>query len=159
MHRARRSTSTKLGAVAAMSPPAPAGLPPDRDNQLIGVRHGPHPHRAVRNPRPRRAGARQPRRGPGGVPVRRLAGAPAGRGRRGAGRARGSPGGDPVWFPFGGWQAPLLDEVAGAQVGAAYEGTDALLLGRRTYDILAAYWPYQEGGADNEIATLFNSRQ
>ena len=50
-----------------------------------------------------------------------------------------------------------MDEVAGAQVGAAYEGTDALLLGRRTYDIFAAYWPYQEGGEDNEIATLFNS--
>ena len=31
-----------------------------------------------------------------------------------------------------------------------------LLLGRRTYDIFAAYWPYQEGGEDNEIATLFN---
>ena len=30
-------------------------------------------------------------------------------------------------FPFGGWQAPLMDEVAGAQVGEAYEGTDALL--------------------------------
>ena len=45
-----------------------------------------------------------------------------------------------------------MDEVAGAQVGAAYEGMDALLLGRRTYDIFAAYWPYQEG----EIATLFN---
>lgn len=41
-------------------------------------------------------------------------------------------------------------------MGAAYEGTDALLLGRRTYDIFAAYWPHQEGGKDNEIATLFN---
>jgi dihydrofolate reductase len=60
-------------------------------------------------------------------------------------------------FPFGGWQAPLMDEVSGAQVGAAYEGTDALLLGRRTYDIFAAYWPHQSGGEDNEIATLFNS--
>ncbi|SDE83334.1 Dihydrofolate reductase [Blastococcus fimeti] len=59
-------------------------------------------------------------------------------------------------FPFGGWQAPLLDEVSGAQVAAAYEGTDALLLGRRTYDIFAAYWPHQEGGEDDDIATLFN---
>ncbi|MGZ4569042.1 MAG: dihydrofolate reductase family protein [Blastococcus sp.] len=50
-----------------------------------------------------------------------------------------------------------MDEVAGAQVLAAYEGTDALLLGRRTYDIFAAYWPHQEGGEDNEFATLFNS--
>src|SRR4051794_24966478 len=49
-----------------------------------------------------------------------------------------------------------MDEVSGAQVGAAYEGTDALLLGRRTYDIFAAYWPHQEGGEDDEFATLFN---
>lgn len=60
-------------------------------------------------------------------------------------------------FPFGGWQAPLLDEVSGAQVSAAYEGTDALLLGRRTYDIFAAYWPHQEGGEDGGIARLFNA--
>ncbi len=68
------------------------------------------------------------------------------------GQAPGGPGEDPVGFPFGGWQAPLVDDVTGAQVGAAYEGTDALLLGRRTYDIFAAHWPHQEG----EIATLFN---
>ncbi|MFI5837504.1 dihydrofolate reductase family protein [Micromonospora sp. NPDC051300] len=68
----------------------------------------------------------------------------------------GSPEEDPEGFPFGGWQAPLLDEATGAQVMKAYEGTDALLLGRRTYDIFAAYWPHQEGGEDNAIATLFN---
>ena len=51
----------------------------------------------------------------------------------------------------------MLDEVSGAQVGAAYEGTDALLLGRRTYDIFAGFWPYYEGDEDSEIATLFNS--
>ena len=74
------------------------------------------------------------------------------------GQAPGGPEEDPEGsFPFGGWQAPLMDEVAGAQVMAAYEGTDALLLGRRTYDIFAAYWPHQEGGEDNEIAALFNS--
>jgi dihydrofolate reductase len=73
------------------------------------------------------------------------------------GQAPGGPDEDPAGFPFGGWQAPLLDEVTGAQAGAAYEGTDALLLGRRTYDIFAAYWPHQEGRQDNEIATLFNS--
>jgi dihydrofolate reductase len=73
------------------------------------------------------------------------------------GQAPGGPSEDPEGFPFGGWQAPLVDEVTGAQVSAAYEGTDALLLGRRTYDIFAAHWPYQEGGEDNEIATLFNS--
>jgi dihydrofolate reductase len=72
------------------------------------------------------------------------------------GQAPGGPDEDPEGFPFGGWQAPLLDEVSGAQISAAYEGTDALLLGRRTYDIFAAYWPHQEGGEDDQIATLFN---
>ncbi|GAA0574305.1 dihydrofolate reductase family protein [Actinomadura livida] len=72
------------------------------------------------------------------------------------GQAPGGPDEDPEGFPFGGWQAPLLDEVSGGQVGAAYQGTDALLLGRRTYDIFAAYWPHQKGGEDGEIAALFN---
>nr|WP_297430151.1 dihydrofolate reductase family protein [uncultured Actinotalea sp.] len=73
------------------------------------------------------------------------------------GQAPGGPDEDPDGgFPFGGWQAPLADEVAGAQIGAAYEGTDALLLGRRTYDIFAAYWPHQRGGEDGDIASLFN---
>jgi len=74
------------------------------------------------------------------------------------GQAPGGPDEDPAGaFPFGGWQAPLVDEVTGAQIGAAYEGTDALLLGRRTYDIFAAYWPHQDGGGeDGAIATLFN---
>jgi dihydrofolate reductase len=70
------------------------------------------------------------------------------------GQSPGSPHEDPVGFTFGGWQAPLLDEVAGAQVWDAYVGTDALLLGRRTYDIFAAYWPHQDDG--NPIAALFN---
>src|SRR5258706_15560852 len=73
------------------------------------------------------------------------------------GQAPGGPDEDPAGFPFGGWQAPLLDEVAGAQGGAAYEGTDALLLGRRTYDIFAPYLPHQEGGEGNGIPTLFHS--
>ena len=69
------------------------------------------------------------------------------------GQGPGGPDEDPIGFPFGGWQAPLHDDVAGAQVSAAYEGTDALLLGRRTYDIFAAYWPHQDG----EFAALFNT--
>ncbi|PWD49671.1 deaminase [Serinibacter arcticus] len=73
------------------------------------------------------------------------------------GQAPGGPEEDPDGgFTFGGWQAPHLDDVSGAQVARAYEGTDALLLGRRTYDIFAGYWPHQEGGVDDSIATLFN---
>ncbi|MGM9472550.1 dihydrofolate reductase family protein [Pseudarthrobacter sp. YS3] len=55
-------------------------------------------------------------------------------------------------FAFGGWQAPLIDEVVGGQVDAGMAGMDALLLGRRTYDIFAGYWPHARG----DIAELFN---
>jgi dihydrofolate reductase len=59
-------------------------------------------------------------------------------------------------FEFGGWQAPLFDDVVGEQVGAGMAGLDALLLGRKTYDIFAAYWPHQEAGVDAPVARLFN---
>lgn len=72
------------------------------------------------------------------------------------GQAPGGPDEDPDGFAFGGWQAPLIDEVSGAQIEAAYKGTDALLLGRHTYDIFAAFWPHQEGGQDAAFAALFN---
>ena len=60
-------------------------------------------------------------------------------------------------FKFGGWQAPLIDEVVGEQVGAGLAELDALLLGRRTYDIFASYWPHQEEGIDGGIAQKFNA--
>lgn len=72
------------------------------------------------------------------------------------GQGPGGPQEDPIGFDFGGWQAPLLDEVSGQQVADAYRGTDALLLGRRTFEMFADYWPHQEGGRDDDIASLFN---
>jgi dihydrofolate reductase len=59
-------------------------------------------------------------------------------------------------FAYGGWQAPLFDDVVGEQVGAGMAGLDALLLGRKTYDIFAAYWPDQEQGVDAAVSRLFN---
>ena len=59
-------------------------------------------------------------------------------------------------FRFGGWQAPLIDDVAGAQIGAGIAEMDALLLGRRTYDIFASYWP-NHTGQDSQIADTFNA--
>lgn len=44
-------------------------------------------------------------------------------------------------FTHGGWQAPLLDQQSGAAVFEQASGMDALLLGRRTYEIFAGYWP------------------
>ena len=75
----------------------------------------------------------------------------------GVAQAPGGPEEDPAdGFAFGGWQAPLIDEVVGEQVDAGMTGMDALLLGRRTYDIFAAYWPQQDDGPDRGIARLFN---
>ncbi|MEU7846353.1 dihydrofolate reductase family protein [Micromonospora parva] len=73
------------------------------------------------------------------------------------GQAPGGPEEDPEGFPYGGWQAPLFEETGGRQVMDGMRGMDALLLGRRTYDIFASYWPHQADGVDGGIATLFNS--
>ena len=48
-------------------------------------------------------------------------------------------------FPYGGWLAPLFDEATGAAVDTWFREPFDLLLGRRTYDIFAAFWPYAEG--------------
>jgi dihydrofolate reductase len=74
----------------------------------------------------------------------------------GVAQAPGGPEEDPEGgFAFGGWQAPFAagDDLVGEQVWEGMTGLDALLLGRRTYDIFAGYWPYQD---DNGIAKLFN---
>jgi dihydrofolate reductase len=72
-------------------------------------------------------------------------------------QAPGGPEEDPEGgFRFGGWQAPLFDDVVGEQITAGMQDMDALLLGRKTYDIFAGYWPHQEGKQNDDIATLFN---
>ncbi|MGY4859822.1 dihydrofolate reductase family protein [Cryobacterium sp. AP23] len=60
-------------------------------------------------------------------------------------------------FAFAGWQAPLIDGTVGAQVSAGIQAMDALLLGRRTYDIFAGYWPNQLEGGESEIALKFDA--
>ena len=62
-------------------------------------------------------------------------------------------------FAFGGCQAPVSDETDGEQIMAGIQSMDALLLGRRTYDIFASFWPNQlDGGtADDEIAQKFDA--
>jgi dihydrofolate reductase len=60
-------------------------------------------------------------------------------------------------FAFGGWQAPLMDETDGSQVGEGIQTMDALLLGRRTYDIFAGYWPQHLDGPDADIAHKFDA--
>ncbi|MDK1373294.1 MULTISPECIES: dihydrofolate reductase family protein [unclassified Sinorhizobium] len=70
-------------------------------------------------------------------------------------QAPGGPHEDPVGgFKFGGWVAPYFDETMGAAVDEMFAKPFDLLLGRKTYDIFAAHWPY--AGADDPIGTLFD---
>jgi dihydrofolate reductase len=68
----------------------------------------------------------------------------------------GAPEEDPTGgFGFGGWTFSYWDE----SMGESMDGFDAkdreLLLGRRTYEIFEAHWPYQP--ADDPIAKTFNA--
>lgn len=74
-------------------------------------------------------------------------------------QAPGGPDEDPTGgFKFGGWVAPMADTdpVFGEEVGKLFAEPYDLLIGRRTYEIFAAHWPYAEGGPDDEIAKQFN---
>lgn len=75
----------------------------------------------------------------------------------GVAQAPGGPEEDPTGdFPFGGWQAPIRSEAVGRSVGRGMETLDALLLGRRTYDIFAGYWPHHTDGPEGFIGQLFD---
>lgn len=58
-------------------------------------------------------------------------------------------------FKFGGWTAPYFDEFAGKVMGQQMAGAFDLLLGKKTYDIFAAYWPNQT--TDNPVTEPFNA--
>jgi dihydrofolate reductase len=45
-------------------------------------------------------------------------------------------------FKYGGWTVPYFDEFAGKVMGEQMGRPFDLLLGRKTYDIFASYWPY-----------------
>jgi dihydrofolate reductase len=70
-------------------------------------------------------------------------------------QAPGGPDEDRVGdFRHGGWQMPYLDEVAGEAVTTGIEASGGFLLGRRTYQIFAAFWPDQP--AEDPIAAALN---
>ncbi len=58
-------------------------------------------------------------------------------------------------FKYGGWTFPYFDEAAGQEMGKQISGSFDLLLGRKTYDIFAPYWPQQDPKA-NPVAGPFN---
>jgi dihydrofolate reductase len=69
-------------------------------------------------------------------------------------QAPGGPEEDPSGgFRFGGWSAPFWDESMNAPTGKIYDKPEYdLLLGKRTYDIFAAHWPYNQ---DDPIGAKF----
>ncbi len=69
-------------------------------------------------------------------------------------QAPGGPEEDPAnGFTRGGWAMPFLDDAASQVIGETIAGEFDMLLGRRTYEIFAAYWPNQ---GDHPIAKAFN---
>ncbi len=53
------------------------------------------------------------------------------------------------------WHFPYFNDEMGAIVGAAMAEGDTMLLGRRTYEEFAAYWPQQ--GGDEPMAAQMNA--
>src|SRR5215813_15620683 len=92
-----------------------------------GRKHAQDHRECIPDPGRRHAGSRRPRRGPRG---RLLA-----------------------W----GWQAPYVDDVIGRLVTEGFADADGFLLGRKTYDIFANYWP-KVADPNQPIATALNSR-
>jgi dihydrofolate reductase len=71
-------------------------------------------------------------------------------------QAPGGPEEDPTGgFASGGWTAPHFDPALGAGMGEIFGRPFDLLLGRKTYDIFAAHWPYVTDPND-PIALMFN---
>lgn len=69
-------------------------------------------------------------------------------------QAPGGPTEDPTkGFTLGGWSANYWDEGMNATMGGLMAQPFDLLLGRKTYEIFAAHWPY---AGDNPITNLFN---
>jgi dihydrofolate reductase len=67
-------------------------------------------------------------------------------------QAPGGPGEDDSGgFKSGGWSVNYWDELMGQIMGENFAKRPDLLLGRKTYDIFAAYWPHhkEEPGANN----------
>ena len=73
-------------------------------------------------------------------------------------QAPGGPTEDPTrGFKFGGWVTPYFDQVFGEEIDRLFKEEFDLLLGRKTYEIFAAHWPYyDEDAPDGAIAKLFN---
>lgn len=64
-------------------------------------------------------------------------------------------------FASGGWVFGLWDDAAGEEIDRLFGRDYDLLLGRRTYDIFAGYWPYVDPEAEGNgpMANAFTACQ
>jgi len=62
---------------------------------------------------------------------------------------------DGVYEAPGDWHFPYFNDEMGAAVDAQMDASDAMLLGRVTYEEFASYWPHHTP-ADEPIATYMN---
>jgi dihydrofolate reductase len=70
-------------------------------------------------------------------------------------QAPGGPGeDDDGGFQYGGWSVPYWDDTMMETMGEATSRPFSMVLGRKTFDIMAAYWPY---ATEEEGAGVFNS--
>jgi dihydrofolate reductase len=58
-------------------------------------------------------------------------------------------------FEYGGWGAPYVDEAFGRKAAEGMPRTTAYLFGRKTYEKMAAHWPFQPD--DDPIAAGLNA--
>lgn len=58
-------------------------------------------------------------------------------------------------FALGGWTFHYFDEAMGSVMAEAFKNPFELVLGRKTYEIFAAYWP--KASADDAIGSVFNA--
>ncbi len=59
-------------------------------------------------------------------------------------------------FEHGGWFVPFFRDDMGAEITSYFARAEAFLLGRRTYEIFAGYWPHQKDPND-VVATKLNA--
>jgi dihydrofolate reductase len=67
----------------------------------------------------------------------------------------GAPNEDGTGFEYGGWSAPYGDEDFGKYMADVFVNAEAFLLGRKTYEIFAGYWP-RVTDENNPIAASLN---
>lgn len=62
-------------------------------------------------------------------------------------------------FKYGGWSFPFFDEFMGNEMGIQMGHPYDLLLGRKTYEIFAAYWPFADPEKEPGAADINNARK